>query len=223
MVLFGTRPKLEEVHGFNVQIDGQEVERLDSFKYLGVMVDSHLMFSDHVKYIQSKTVSKIKLLGRAHSFLSQELCISLYKSLILPLFDFNCYIYDCLSSRDAFTLQKLQNSAVRSILRAEFRTPIIELHTKAGLPMLEVRRQKSMATEMYKIYNKLAPNVICNRFHRTSEISSAITRAVVRGDLYMPKVRLQITKHSFCFRGIMVWNGLPIEARMAESLEIFKK
>ena len=88
--------------------------------------------------------------------------------------------------------------------------------------MLDVRRQKSVATEMYKIFHDLAPTIISRRFKQTSEISSAITRASIRGDLYMPKVRLQITKHSFCFRGIMTLNGLPVEARVAESLGIFK-
>ena len=119
VVLFGTRPKLQLFNEFSIHINGQPIERVESFKYLGVVVDSKLTFSEYVKYIQSKIVGKIKLLGRVCAFLSQELCISLYKTLILPLFDFNTHVYDCLTSRAAFTLQKLQNSAIRCILRPE--------------------------------------------------------------------------------------------------------
>ena len=119
VMLFGTRQSLAKVHDFGLVIDGEPIKLVTKFKYLGVMLDSTLSFHEHVQYIQSKTLGKIKVLGRARSFLSEDLCLSLYRTLVLPLFDFNDYVYDCLTVNDSYTMQKLQNTALRSILRVD--------------------------------------------------------------------------------------------------------
>ena len=127
-MLFGTKYMLSTYTNFSLEIDGQSIERVSSFKYLGIKVDPGLTFDSHVASIQSKTLAKIKLLGRARAFLPQELCLSVYKSLVLPMFDFNDFIYDCL------TLQKLQNIAFRSILRHDKRASVLLMHEQLGMP-----------------------------------------------------------------------------------------
>ena len=193
-----------------------------SFKYLGVMLDPILSFSSHVQYIQGKTFSRIKVLGRARSFLSKEMCLSLYKALVLPLFDFNDYIYDCLSSNDAYTLQKLQNAAFRNILKCDSRMSIQSIHQELEMPYLEKRRFLHTACEMYKVVYSIAPQLITERFMFVDDVSSVATRASNCGDLYMPPCRLQCAKHSFVYCGIMTWNSIPSETRSAPSLNVFK-
>ena len=75
VMLYGTHQKLARLHGFRL---GCDIERIDEFEYLArVMVDPLLSFSIHIRYIQSKTVAKIRVLGRAKSFLNQDLYLSL--------------------------------------------------------------------------------------------------------------------------------------------------
>ena len=150
-MLFGTRHTLSSFENIQLHIHGQPIERVSSFKYLGVKVDPLLTFDSHVAYVQSKTIAKIKLLGRARAFLSQDLCISLYKSLVLPMFDFNDYIFDCITSKNAFTLQKLQNAALRSVLRHDRRISVEPMHNEVSMPYLSTRRLKHTATEMYEV------------------------------------------------------------------------
>ena len=158
--------------------------------------------------------------GRDH-FLDKELCLSLYRTLVLPLFDFNDYIYDCLTSADAYTLQKPQNTALGSIMRVDSRTSISEIRLQAGLPLLSSRRHCHTATEMFKMVNGLSPD-IRYRFVAVEGISNVSTRSSVKGDLYLLATRLQATKHSFVCRGAMTWNGLPLDVRQSTSVEEFK-
>ena len=223
VMLFGTRQSLAKLDDFVLRIDGKRIESVSKFKYLGVMLDPTLSFHDHVSYIQSKTLGKIKVLGRARSFLSQELCLSLYRTLVLPLFDFNDHVYDCLTVNDSYTLQKLQNTALRSILRVDSRTSISEIHTLAGFPYLCSRRFGHTAVEMYKVVHELAPDIIRNRFTWVDDVSSVHTRAASRGDFYIPNTWLQQTRHSFVCRGGMTWNGIPLETRSARNVKEFKK
>ena len=83
-MIFGTRSQVESCRNVKVKHGHVELERVSSFKYLG---DPHLSFSEHVHYIRGKIIPKIKLLGHVSSLLDIETRLSLYKSLILPIFD----------------------------------------------------------------------------------------------------------------------------------------
>ena len=48
--------------------------------------------------------------------------------------DFNDFVHDSLSSKDAYTLQKLQNSAFRSILRVNSIALTDEMHDILDIP-----------------------------------------------------------------------------------------
>ncbi len=132
VMLFDTQALIAKQGDFCLEIRGQEVEHVHAFKYLGVMLDPLLSFHELVKYSQSKTYGNIRVLDRARSFIDKELYLSLYTTLVLPLLGFNDYVYDCLGVNDAYTLQKLQNAALGSILHVDHSTPLAELHKKAG-------------------------------------------------------------------------------------------
>ena len=138
------------------------------------------------------------------------------------MFDFNDYVYDCLTSKNAFTLQKLQNAAFRSILRHDKRTSVELMHTQMGMPYLSSHRLKHTVTEMYKVFHHITPDFICQRFEYIEDVSSVATRASSGGDFYFRHMRLQQMKRSFCCRGVMVWNAVPPKARYAATIDEFK-
>ena len=64
MMIFGTRPKCDKFSNVELSLAGGTIKQSDCVKYLGLMLDSQLSYANHVEYIRSKTVGKIKLLGR---------------------------------------------------------------------------------------------------------------------------------------------------------------
>ena len=61
-VLFGTRQRLirSESHS-PLCMEGNEVNQVKSFKYLGVLLDECLSFNDHINYVRSKVARSICL------------------------------------------------------------------------------------------------------------------------------------------------------------------
>ena len=102
---------------------------METFKYLGVVLDQNLNFSSHIEYLTSKTLGKIGLLGKVRYFVDFETSLTLYKTLILPLYDYCDYSYHCLSQRDSYTLQKLKNCSLRQVLKCEKLYPVHDMHT----------------------------------------------------------------------------------------------
>ena len=119
LMLFGTQHQLYNFENVNVIHRGIELEKCNKYKYLGIVLDSRLTFEEHANFIKSKTIGKIRLLGRIRHVIDRETAMLLYKTLILPIYDYCDYIYYPLSIASADSLQKLQNIAFRTIVRAE--------------------------------------------------------------------------------------------------------
>ena len=133
------------------------IDRVTSFKYLGITLDPNLTFNNHVETIRRKTIGKIKLLSRVTPYMPEKLCFELYKSLIRPHFDYGDVVFDCLNQKDSLTLQKLQNMAIKNILHVPRRTSTRDIHSRTNLELLVNRRWCHVATEMFKISAKLMP------------------------------------------------------------------
>ncbi len=58
--------------------------------------------------------------------------MSLYKTLIVPVIDYADVAYDTLSAKCSTKLQKIQNSVLKIIYKAEWTTPTKQLHQAAN-------------------------------------------------------------------------------------------
>ena len=135
-MFIGTAQRLSNIAIPPVVCKGEIIESVTKFKYLGIIIDRHLKFDEHVKYLKGKIYAKMKTLSRVRQFISQGMSLDMYKSLVIPHLDFGDVVYDAVSKTDAQTLQVLQNQCLRICLKANPRTPIKELHTIANVPML---------------------------------------------------------------------------------------
>ncbi|KAK2168080.1 hypothetical protein NP493_1246g00003 [Ridgeia piscesae] len=68
-----------------VVINGEPVEQVDSFKYLGVMLDEKLPFTEHVTAVQKKSQQRLHVLRKLRAFYVDPLLLRLYRSIIEPL------------------------------------------------------------------------------------------------------------------------------------------
>ena len=55
-----------------------KVKRVESIKFLGVLLDKNLSWRDHIKYIENKIVKNVGLLYRAKLFLDKNSLLTLY-------------------------------------------------------------------------------------------------------------------------------------------------
>lgn len=92
-----------------------------------------------------KITYKVKLLGKLRSTLTKFATISVYKAMILSLFDIGSVFYDSASNVQLRKLQVLQNKALRVIFKLGPRTNVDKAHQKVKLMLLESRRKLHIA------------------------------------------------------------------------------
>ena len=94
IMLIGTHQRLNTVDSFSVTADNTILERVDTFKYLGVLMDQTLFWKEHISSM-GKTISfRLAILRHAQKVLPKSSCLTLYNTMVLPLFDYCAVVWD---------------------------------------------------------------------------------------------------------------------------------
>ena len=186
-MLFGTRQVLSHLENIEIKFEEHTRKLVNTAKYLGITLDSLLTFKEHVASVSGRTVGKIKLLGRISGFIPQQTNLMLYKTLILPIFDYCDFVWDCLSQHDAQTLQKLQNMALKNVPQVDQLTLMIAVHETVALPYLHIRQKQHTAGMMYKVSNDQVPEGVKILFRHVQNVSTRITRQSQSNNFCIPR------------------------------------
>ena len=109
LMMFGTRYKIKKAKEVNILVEGVTLQIVQTYKYLGITLDSTLTFNYHVRTVTNMISYKANLLAKVRKFLHEEVAIKIYKSMILPYFDYGDVIYGSASQESLDKLQRLQN------------------------------------------------------------------------------------------------------------------
>ena len=89
-MIIGTSQRLNildqtpETTPYIISVDGCQIRRVKSVKYLGLIVDDTLTWDEHVDYISTKISKNIGIIKRVRTFLPQHSLLTLYRTLIEP-------------------------------------------------------------------------------------------------------------------------------------------
>ena len=83
--------KLVEPTSFS--IGGFEVEMVDYVKYLGVQIDRHLSWDEHIHFVRSKVSRAIGLLKYAKKLLTQDTLCKMYRGIVEPHLRYCCSVW----------------------------------------------------------------------------------------------------------------------------------
>ena len=90
-----------------------------------------------------------------------------------------------------------------------------------NLTSLEDRGLRHFKTLTYKTINNMAPCYLSEKFCRTDTVHKHNFRGSCH-NLFVPRPLTEARKESFSYRGAVVWNSLPEEAKSAQNLIQFK-
>ena len=96
-----------------VKIGEAPLEIVPSYRYLSFNLDSTLSFSNHIRTVSSMVAHKANLLAKIRKFLTDEVALKIYKSMILPYFDYGDVIYNQGNQDGLDKLQRLQNRCLK--------------------------------------------------------------------------------------------------------------
>ena len=146
----GTKRRLADSRKLEIHVDKFNIENVSKQKLLGVYIDENLNWSAHIDYLCSNVSSKISLLRQLSQYVHQHVQKLFFQSYIMPLIDYGSVIWGSTASSNLERLLKLQKRAARIILKADFRTPFIDMFRDIGWQSIESRFKYNKAILTYK-------------------------------------------------------------------------
>ena len=220
-ILFRSHRKPIPQLNINILIDSNIVPQVTSTKFLGVYIDQHLNWSEHIKMISAKIAKNIGILNRLAPFVPKKVLLNLYYSLIYPYIAYCNIVW---ASNYDFRLHKmkiLQKRAIRVIARISPNSHTNQYFNKYKILRIAQINTLQISEFMYKFTHKLLPLVFNDYFSITSDNHTYSTRQTefYRGVFARTNTRM------FAIRsmGPSVWNNIPISTRHAPNLKSFKK
>ena len=203
-----------------VKLHGSEVDRTRSIKFLGVILDETLNFSDHTNYISGKISKTIGIMNKVRFLPSHVLC-TLYHTMVAPYILYGIKAWHGCPNYNRIRIQVLQNKCIRIIKNLDRRS-----NTDSDRKLLGI-------LSVGNIYVHQVGQFISNIFHNNNlnpEFNFILNQSIPSHNyptrnmfnLRPPRVDRTKCRHSMEYAGIIVWNQIPEDIRNVESTSIFK-
>ena len=196
--IFGSKKQLRDKPDLNLTIGPDKIDRVNSFKYLGIILDEHLSFNEHVDYVVSKTSKKLGVIRKSREFPDRKTSLILYESLVLPHMDYCSLVYTNTTEVNIGRLQLVQNAVCRAILQADNRTHIDDMESELNLPNIHHRLEFQLSVECFKQIN-VPGNCLSHMFVKKE--TARRTRASNTNQMVVPRVRTNIGRNAFSYKG----------------------
>ena len=94
--IISTRQKIanSRKQTLDLPVDGMQLSKVESEGVLGVYIDSHLTWNEHIDILCRKLLQRIAILGRARRYLPTKYRLLLYNASIKPLFTYCCTVLE---------------------------------------------------------------------------------------------------------------------------------
>ena len=98
-----------------VHVNNKCISTVQSYEYLGMILDNRLTMNDHIDNMWKKANTKVGILLRIRRFIYQKTAINIYKCMIRPHLDYIDFVVDWGTSDRIRKLDRLQKKATRQI------------------------------------------------------------------------------------------------------------
>ena len=202
-----------------LSLNGQPMERVSSYKYLGITITEDLSWSTHINEISRKSRKQIGMLYRQfYAWSTPEALLQLYTSTVRPHLEYASQVWNPHLTKHVNQLEQVQKFALKMCLK-QWNLSYPDLLQLSSLSNLAARREHLNLYYFYKIVNGLFEFPNCpltlrclNYPHRDG-----------RSNLYVqPQASSNAHHCSFFPATISLWNSLPSSIATASTLNSFK-
>ena len=190
-------------------------------KHLGIFLQVDCKWESHIRHTLSKVRTHVACLKSYKYKLTRKTLETMFKSFILPQFDYCDSLWDNCTDSLSDELENFNLECIRTIIGAVRGTSHNKLYNESGLLTLKERRRRHKLTLFYKIINRLTPDYIreylpplvseLNPYHRRNPL-----------ERHVPLCRLELYKNSFFPATTVAWNRLPDSVKNSTSVTQFK-
>ena len=223
LVCFRKKSKKVDLSTLQVFLDGEQLVFEEEAQFLGIVIDSNLMWDKHCNHVSNKISRNNALINQVKKVLPPPSLKILYNSLILPHLQYGLAAWGGCSNQSKKRIINIQKRAIRTVSKSYVIAHTEPRMKKLGLLKLDELYTHQCATLVHDMH-KRAPIPIIDllpveeeqpRYRLCSHVNNP-------NHLRTPITRSKIGSNGFCCKGPQVWNSLPPELQSVRSRHSFK-
>jgi hypothetical protein len=201
------------------QLNNMKIERVQEYKYLGLIIDSNLKWSTHIDQIKSKILPIIGILKRIKYTVPTSTKLRIYFSFVQSHLNYLNVIWGSAANIYLSNLKVLQNYALKNIYKLNFREPTLNVYRIANLPNLNTLRLINLAKFLYKLQNGMIKSDLSLTLNK--EIHRYSTR--ISNAIRIDYARTNFGKFAVLREGIHLYNSIPNYIKEIPNFNSFKQ
>lgn len=175
----------------NIKLEGQNIEIVNSYKYLGVEIDRKLLFHKFIQQQITKATNNLRILKSLSGITyggHPIILINLYKSIVRTHLEYNSHLLSHNNITNWEKLERIQAKGAKICLGLMKTTPNMMATVEAALPPIKQRVELSAYKLMGKVIQYPSENIY-------KEINNTMT--ISEANKYWRKKRLPIFVKAF--------------------------
>ena len=223
------KPKAYKLNLDNHQlsIHGRVIDRISgtsenkSTTFLGIHIDEHLTWNEHIKYINLKLSRTLFVIGQLKHLLPVECLHTLYYTLFQPYLSYGILAWGTASNSLLKATLKLQKKAVRYINNTRYNSHSEPLLKKSGILDIYDLFKYHVLLFMYDYENNALPESFRNMFKHNFEVNKSLRTR--QSDLfYIGKVKTKLVSRLPLFSFPNIWNTCTFDKNFPQNKSGFK-
>ena len=200
-------------------INHNEIECVESIKFLGVYLDNKLTWATHIHYMKGKVSRGIGIICKGRKSLNKSTLVTLYYSFIFPHLLYCIESWGTANKCHLDGVLKLQKKALRIIDCVRLYTKSAPLFLKYNILPVNKLFQMNVTLTMYKVIRSLAPEIFNSLFDFPDHNYNTRNNHL----FILPGFRTSHSQQSIRYIGIKLWNYLSSKIQRNCSFSVYKK
>ena len=217
-----TIANLKDYYTYPLLFDDSILLETNEHKHLGVILQNDCRWNSHIESIIAKTRPLIACFRSYKYKFNRKTLEILYKSYILPHFDYADVVWDNCSTNLSNELENIQLDALRTITGAVKGTSHEKLYKESGFISLKERRKRHKLILFFKLVNGLLPDYLNDYIPPLVSDTNPYPRRRP-SERQVPEFRLETYRDSFFPSTTELWNDLSDIVKEQISISSFKR
>jgi hypothetical protein len=207
------RPRDPDTPDIELKMGNSILKKVNSTKFLGIILDECLNYSLHIDFVCKKLRSKIGTFFKVSQLLPKEQLITMYYSFINSQILYGLEFYGHSTNYNLNKIFILQKRYIRIIHRVPRLTHTLPLFEQSRILNVYKLFKLKLSVHGFKLFNQLSD----------SSSTPAHQTRTAHLNIQMPSYKNTYQQKTSTYSSSQTWNSLPPELRSVETLAGFRR
>ena len=203
----------------NSRLKIDQIDHIDQFKLLGIILDSQLNFNRHVKKLCKTVKTNLNCFCAIRKYIPLKAAQQFMHAMIFSHLSYCITVWGQANQTTMTPIKSLYKQALKIMDQKPTRWHLCQILKKHNSLRFDSFVNFSFLKLIFKCVNNLAPEILCQLINKLH--SRIRTRGSTSGNCRTAKRKTTFGQSSFLALGTKLWNTLPSEIKTLTELKVF--